>query len=229
MASIRDTFERIAPSYDRVNGILTFSLVKKYRRKLVYAIKPRAQLRVLDLCAGTLECTLEVLRQFPDASVVAVDFSGAMLERGLKKIPSPKFSQVSTICSDVLKINLPKNSFDVIICAWGIRNLEDKDLILQKAREWLSPGGQLIVLDIFKPNKFLKKCFFNSIGMHLVPLIGGFFAGDRAAYSYLIRSINENLSAEEFAALLTQEGFTKITKQNLFFGTHSLFGCINSG
>ena len=57
-STVAELFSRIAPHYDRLNHLLSLSRDKKWRRKMIDAITPRLSLRVVDLCAGTLDSTV---------------------------------------------------------------------------------------------------------------------------------------------------------------------------
>lgn len=206
-ASVQQHFARIAHAYDRANAVLSLMRDRAWRRRLIDAIARAPAPRILDLCAGTLECTLAALARFPDATVTAVDFSREMLALGEAKLPQAARPRVDIRCADALAIGFPPSSFDAVLCAWGIRNLADKEGIVRRIRGWLRPMGQLLVLDFFRPTQPLEKALFSLFGEHLVPAIGGVITGDAAAYRYLVRSIREGQCVGEFAGFLGQCGF----------------------
>ncbi|MES1228099.1 MAG: class I SAM-dependent methyltransferase, partial [Armatimonadota bacterium] len=51
--AVRRMFAEIAPSYDRVNGLLSFNLHHKWRASAVAAIDIKPGDMVLDICCGT--------------------------------------------------------------------------------------------------------------------------------------------------------------------------------
>ena len=124
MASpLADHFARFAPSYDRVNHILSLGLDLHWRARLLRVIASRPALRILDLCAGTLSCTREVLRRFADAEVTAVDFCRPMLDLGLAHLPESLRARMAPICADALELELEPHSFEVVICSCAMRHL----------------------------------------------------------------------------------------------------------
>lgn len=221
-ANIADLFSRIAPSYDKLNHLLSFSRDKKWRQKMVDAITPRLSLRVVDLCAGTLDCTIAVLRRFPQAEIVAADFSQNMLDQGLAKVPHVFQNHVHIHCLDVLELDLPQRSVDVVVCAYGMRNIPDQAGILKKIQGWLAPDGELIILEFFKPKGRMARLFSNTYSKYVLPMVGGFVSGDSGAYKYLHSSIQEFYSLSAYRALLAQCGFHVVSDEDLSCGVTSL-------
>ncbi len=219
---IADLFSRIAPSYDKLNHLLSFSRDKAWRKKMIDAITPRLSLRVVDLCAGTMDCTVALLRKFPQAEVAAVDFSQEMLDQGFAKVPHVFQNHVSIQCMDVLQMELPPRSVDVVLCAYGMRNIPDQAAILKKIQGWLAPDGELIVLEFFNPRSRMARLFSNTYSKYILPTVGGLISGDSSAYKYLHNSIQEFYSLSAYRALLSQCGFQVVSTEDLTGGITSL-------
>src|SRR5215207_8186340 len=83
---IAGMFDAIAPRYDLLNRVLSAGLDQRWRQQAVTAIRLGPSARVLDLCTGTADLAVAAARRHTDASVVGVDFSGAMLRCGLSKV-----------------------------------------------------------------------------------------------------------------------------------------------
>ncbi len=221
-SSIADHFARFAPSYDRVNHILSLGLDVRWCERLIAAVEQRPALRILDLCAGTLSCTREMLRRFPDAKVTAVDFCRPMLDLGLSKLPGSLSARVKIICTDVLQLDLVPASFDVVTCSCGMRHLSEQETMLKKIHEWLSPGGQFIILDFFRPTTILAKLFHATAGRYLLPIAGEFLKGFGPAYLNLYASIEHFLNRAEYERLLAAQSFSIRLSEDLNFGLVSL-------
>ncbi len=207
LPSLRETFARIAANYDRANTVLSFARDGSWRRRMIDRIAPLRAPRILDLCAGTLRCTRAALDRFPDARLTAVDFCKEMLEVGARTLSAEERARVDIICADILACDLPPHSFDVVMCAWGLRNVADRTRMIENIHRWLTPAGQLLVLDFFRPTTRLQKCVLGVCGARAIPLIGGLVGGDRAAYTYLARSIAETQSVHECADTIARHGF----------------------
>src|SRR6266536_4884058 len=87
--AVRAMFDRIAPSYDLLNRVMTLRVDQAWRRKLLRVLAPRAGETLLDLCAGTMDVADLARRRAPGLRVVAADFSFQMLARGVSKTGLP--------------------------------------------------------------------------------------------------------------------------------------------
>lgn len=203
--AVQELFESIAPTYDFLNHCLSFSIDKRWRDKAVEGLEGLRPNRILDLCAGTLDLTQKLLQKFPKQQVHAVDFSLAMLEAGSSKVEKSKNS--FRICADGHRLPFSDRSFEAVLCAFGIRNLEDRDKACGEIRRVLKPGGRLVVLEFFRPESFFPQLFHQTYGKYVLPRIGGAISKNRAAYEYLQNSIAEFLSVEEYCNLLKGHGF----------------------
>jgi demethylmenaquinone methyltransferase/2-methoxy-6-polyprenyl-1,4-benzoquinol methylase len=118
-------FDQIAPRYDLLNHVISCNIdriwwwraARTFRRVLA---QPDAQ--VLDLCCGTGDMTLALLRLRPKNGrpVLAADFAHQMLLRG-----SAKFASKGAIAveADALHLPLATGSLDLLTSACGFRNL----------------------------------------------------------------------------------------------------------
>ncbi len=215
-------FAQFAPSYDRVNHILSLGLDVRWRACLLAAIDRRPAPRILDLCAGTLSCTREVLRRFVDAKVTAVDFCRPMLDHGLAQLPHLPSTRVATICADALQLDLSPESFDVVICSCAMRHIPQQEILLQKIHSWLSPGGQLVIFDFFRPTTVFAKVFHATAGRYLLPLAGELLKGFGPAYLHLHASIDRFVSRADYEKLLATQSFGIQRAEDLTFGIVSL-------
>ena len=83
---IAGMFDAIAPRYDLLNRVLSAGLDRRWRDRAVDALELAQGARVLDLCTGTADLAIATVRRVPGATVVGVDFAGAMLRLGLSKV-----------------------------------------------------------------------------------------------------------------------------------------------
>ena len=95
--AVQSMFNGIAPRYDLLNHVLSANVDRIWWRRTARVFAPilrNPDSAVLDLCCGTGDMTLALLRLRPanGKPVVALDFSHEMLERAKEKFASPEFS-----------------------------------------------------------------------------------------------------------------------------------------
>jgi ubiquinone/menaquinone biosynthesis methyltransferase len=221
---IRRMFDRIAPSYDRLNHLLTFNIDRRWRRRAATALALPKVPRILDLCAGTLDLTAELTRTYPTGLAVALDFSLPMLLAGAPKA-GPR---TGAVCADALALPFAEATFDAVLCAFGVRNLASLELGLGEIRRVLRPGGQLAVLEFFRPERAWSRGLQQMYNRRVVPWVGGALSGDRSAYHYLGGSIAAFASAQEFQELLAFQGFEPRAPRPLFLGVATLLTAVRT-
>jgi demethylmenaquinone methyltransferase/2-methoxy-6-polyprenyl-1,4-benzoquinol methylase len=218
---VQAMFDRIAGGYDRANRLMSLWTDVGWRRRAVAGLLPHDggdAPRVLDLCAGTLDSSLEIHRQFPHAHVVAGDFAVRMLEHGKRKLRGAAAEHIETRPMDAHRLPLPDADVDAIFCAFGIRNLSDlHQATLEQARV-LRPGGRLVVLEFFRPTTAFTRTFHAVMGRSVLPVVGGLATGDFAAYTYLPRSISTFDTVERYGDRLRAAGFGDVQVQPLTRG-----------
>lgn len=220
--NIHTMFSEIAPTYDKMNRWLSFSRDKQWRTRAAAAITNTLDLRCLDLCAGTLDMTVAILRRLPHANITAVDFSGPMLKLGVEKVPHVFRAQVDIREEDALHLSLPDHSVDTVVCAFGMRNLPDQARALEQIYRVLAPGGELILLEFFQPETRSAKFFARTYGRYGIPLLGNLLSHHKTAYRYLRDSTAAYYPLSAYRALLRQHHFTIRHVEQLSRGVASL-------
>ncbi|MBL7686063.1 MAG: bifunctional demethylmenaquinone methyltransferase/2-methoxy-6-polyprenyl-1,4-benzoquinol methylase UbiE [Deltaproteobacteria bacterium] len=213
--TIRDMFNRIAPRYDLLNRALSVRIDQSWRKKAVAYLPSNSPLKILDLCAGTLDLTLEVLKQRPHAEVTALDFSEAMLMAGKPKIPEDKKKQVTLQVGDAMQLPFESESFHGALCGFGIRNVVDNDQALKELFRILKPQGRVIILEFFRPLHWQAKLFHSTYGKWVLPRLGGWISKDPEAYQYLFDSIQRYDSEHEFCQRVSNAGFKLLVSRPL--------------
>ncbi len=202
-------FTDIAAIYDRLNHVFSLGRDRRWRRLAAARVK-EAPRRILDLATGTGDFAFALARRFPDAEILGLDLTPAMLEKAVEKNTSPKITFQE---GDAMTLPLPSApDFDLVACAFGFRNIPDKRRALAEARRVLKPGGRLLALEFFRPTSRLLGAF-TMLWLRLFTLI--FARSRRSAYNYLRESMKSTLTAQEFIALVQAEGF--ILESRAFF------------
>jgi demethylmenaquinone methyltransferase / 2-methoxy-6-polyprenyl-1,4-benzoquinol methylase len=218
---VQQMFDRIAHGYDRANRWMSLGTDVRWRRRAVAELATNdgiAPEHVLDLCAGTLDSSLEIHHQFPDARVTAGDFAAEMLERGRAKLDESAARRIEPVQMDAHTLPLGDDSVDAIFCAFGVRNLSDLPRATAEQHRCLRPGGRLVVLEFFRPHRMLPRAMHALYNRTVLPLVGWAATGDLEAYRYLPRSIGLFETAPAYAQLLGEAGFTDVEVRPLTFG-----------
>jgi len=214
-AYVREMFTAIAPTYDRLNRIISLRLDQRWRR---YAVGRLGWERVpegmyLDLCAGTLDfgATLARQRGF-GGRIVGADFVQRMLRLGRGKSP-----RLAPVTADALSLPFPDRAFDGAMVGWGVRNLMDLDAGLREAARVLKPGARLVILEMtLPPNPRLRRVF-QFYFRRVLPWIGRVISKHTSAYTWLPESTQVFPGPRELAQRMEREGFSSVTYK-LFLG-----------
>jgi demethylmenaquinone methyltransferase/2-methoxy-6-polyprenyl-1,4-benzoquinol methylase len=212
---VREMFTAIAPTYDRVNRIISFRLDQLWRR---YAVRrlgwERAPRGVyLDLCAGTMDFGATLARQAGfRGRVVGADFAPAMLRLG-----RAKSDRLAPVTSDALDLPFPPAAFDGAMIGWGLRNLVDLDAGLAEAARVVKPGARLVVLDMTLPPRPLLRRVYQLYFRRILPWIGRRISKHTTAYLWLPESTQTFPSPRELARRMEQQGFRDVGYR-LFLG-----------
>ncbi len=218
-AEIRRMFASIVPRYDLINRLLSFRRDVYWRRAAVtHGQIPRGG-RGLDLCAGTADVALEVIRQVPEAQVVAVDNCEPMLVRGLVKARRAGVpDQVRFVAAPAEWLPFHDETFDGVFVAFGIRNVADRRRGLGEMARVLRPGGRAVILEFSTPSVPVFRSLFHFYSHRIMPWIGGLLSGNRAAYEYLPTSVDGFPSPEGLQALMEETGFFEVSYVPLTMG-----------
>ncbi len=212
----RAMFERIAPTYDTLNKLMTFGIDRRWRKRATLALRGTAG-PVLDLCAGTLDLSALLEQELPGEHIVACDYSANMLESGKGKV-----KRTERVVGDALALPFADASFGAVICGFGMRNLADLRKGLREVRRVLRPGGTFVTLELFAPELMRTRALHRAALKRALPVLGAVVAGDRGAYAYLAESIEGFVTHAQYAALLREEGFGDVTTDALTLGVAAI-------
>ena len=219
----REMFTSIAPRYDFLNRLLSVGQDKYWRQRAIDLLDPMGNERILDVATGTGDMVIEVAKRNLSVQIFGIDFSQRMLDLGRIKIARNGYNQaVSLQIGSGECLPFADESFDGVICAFGIRNFADVQLGLREFFRVLKPGGRVVVLEFSIPqNQFLKTAYewyFNLI----LPKIGNIISGHLNAYSYLPESVANFPSQKKFIKWIEKIGFKKVSFSELTFGIVSI-------
>jgi demethylmenaquinone methyltransferase/2-methoxy-6-polyprenyl-1,4-benzoquinol methylase len=210
---VQEMFTKIARRYDLMNRLMTGGQDVRWRKRVVELARLRSNSSLLDLGTGTGDLAREALTQFPQARVIAADFTLEMMRVG-KQHGALNFST-----ADALHLPFDEGSYDAVVSGFLMRNVIDLQKALQEQYRVLRKGGRMVILDTTRPKKNNLSPFI-WLHMHFViPTLGGLLTGEKDAYRYLPETTEGFVTAEEMASRMAAVGFKKLDFQRYMFGT----------
>src|SRR5215470_13851145 len=136
-------FDAIAGRYDFLNHLLSAGIDRGWRKRAIRSLQLTGNEHLLDLCTGTGDLAIAAVRAQPSAArVVGVDFAGAMLRVGDRKLREGRLSgRITMVQGDAACIPIADRTIDAVTIGFGIRNVEDMDAVCAELRRVLKPGG----------------------------------------------------------------------------------------
>jgi demethylmenaquinone methyltransferase/2-methoxy-6-polyprenyl-1,4-benzoquinol methylase len=225
-------FDAIASRYDLLNRLLSAGIDRRWRRQMVEALQLTGRETVIDVCTGTADVALELRRsQGREAPlrVLGVDFAGAMLGQGLRKVhASGEEGHIVLVRGDATRLPARDGGADAATVAFGVRNVESTVQACRELARVLREGGRLAILEFSVPRlpglTTLYLWYFN----HVLPLVGRLVSGHTGAYSYLPASVGAFPPPSEFVTLLERVGFAQVRAVPLSFGIVYLYTGVRS-
>ena len=211
-------FDRIAPRYDLLNKMLSLRIDRTWRKRVVKMAVALAPENILDVACGTADLTLALHKRLPTAKFTGLDLSGQMIEIAKKKT---EHIGCEFIHSGVEQMPIADGAFDLVTCAFGVRNFEDLPRGISEMSRILRPGGSMLILELSRARNPLFKFYFK----HILPAIGGLISGDRKAYEYLPASVSEFPSKEKFADILRGQNLVDIQTKSLTGSIVTIYKC----
>lgn len=222
---IEQMFNDIAPSYDRLNHLMSLGIDNIWRKKALKEIVDGTQQQILDVACGTGDSTIAIAKAMePGGRVTGIDISAGMMEPLMRKAAHEGVhDRIKLLKADALQMPFEADTFHRVTCAFGIRNFEDRKKGLAEFLRVLKPGGRAVILELGIPDKPFIKTLYDIYFRHILPLIGGIISGNRAAYRYLPESVYAFPRPETFCAMMERAGFHNVRHRNFTFGLCRLF------
>ena len=223
--AVQRMFDEIAPRYDLLNHTLSLSIDRLWWRRTARTfahVLQRPEALIIDLCAGTGDMSAALrraaIRERGLPRIVGIDFSHSMLTHGLEKFER---CDVAPVEADALRMPLPSGAADLVVSAFGFRNIANYDQALREIHRVLKPGGEVGILDFSEPRGAfgsLYRVYFQRV----LPRIGAWISGVRSAYEYLPASVKRFPAPEVLVDRMQQLGFESVAWKPYSFGIAGL-------
>jgi demethylmenaquinone methyltransferase/2-methoxy-6-polyprenyl-1,4-benzoquinol methylase len=221
-------FGEIAPWYDFLNHLLSLNIDQRWRRRTARLVPPGPAEAgpILDLCTGTGDLALTYDRAANGTvPIYAADFCQEMLVRALRKANEAAASgRIHFVEADAQALPFPSDTFQLVMIAFGLRNVTDTDAGLAEMVRVARPGGRIAILEFSKPRHWLFGRLYRWYFRYALPLIGQILCRNtQSAYRYLPESVLKFPDYEELVAKLQAHGLTAVKYEPFTFGVATLY------
>lgn len=221
---IRTMFNRIAPSYDMLNHLLSLGIDRRWRRRVVGLLGRDNPHRVLDMATGTGDMAIAIARKVKGVAVTGADLSPQMLEVARTKINKCALtSRISLCTAQAEKMPFDDGSFDAATVAFGVRNFQDIPKGLEEFARVLQRAGKLYILEFSTPRNKIFGALYRFYFHRVLPFVGGVLSKDMHAYRYLPESVDEFPDVDSFMEMINHAGFKTSKPIPLTFGVAYIY------
>ncbi len=213
---VTQMFDLLAPTYDKLNGILSLGIDEYWRREALSVLKKYPHSHILDIATGTGDFAILANKILQPDKITAVDISDGMMAVGKEKVKTKGFENIISFKNlDCANMTFPDNNFDAAISAFGVRNFEDIDKSFSEVLRVLKPGGVFMFIELTTPEKPPMKELYQFYTKNIMPLLSGIFATEQRAYEYLPNSIGAFPQGRKMMLILKKNGFRNIRLRRL--------------
>ena len=234
---VRGVFERVAPSYDVMNDLMSAGVHRLWKDYFVSKVGVFAGMTHLDVAGGTGDIAFRVLRALQRTEreaeldgqvldektrgeVIVSDINPAMLEEGVKRATQRglRQDQLRWLEGNAEKLPVEDGSVDVYTIAFGLRNVTNTKAAVADAYRCLKPGGKYMILEFSHVENDVLRSVYDFYSFNVIPKLGEVVARDRGSYQYLVESIRKFPRQEQLKEMMQDVGFKHVTYENLTGG-----------
>lgn len=209
-------FDRNAKHYDAITQWLSLGSGRWHRAQVLKNAGVNASTSMLDVACGTGMVTRAAQDMVgPKGSVIGLDASLGMLReakvQGCKRL-------LHGMAED---LPFPDNTFDLITMGYALRHVVDLNVVFAEYFRTLKPGGQVVLMEIARPESRLSLAFAKLYMKKLVPTLAGMGAKNQSANTlmrYYWDTIEHCVPMPVITDALAQAGFVDIGVTRLFGG-----------
>ncbi|OGS44676.1 MAG: hypothetical protein A3K76_02500 [Euryarchaeota archaeon RBG_13_57_23] len=139
---LMDAMEEVGPYYERVNWLITFGMVDRWRKKV--AALAKSEDTVLEIGSGPGNFT----KHLSSKSVFALEPSPELSRAAVKDVDPERVSFLRGVGEE---IPLMAGSVDKVFCVFSFRDFFDKERSMGEMHRVLKEGGEAFVVDMAKP------------------------------------------------------------------------------
>ncbi|MFN8574824.1 MAG: ubiquinone/menaquinone biosynthesis methyltransferase [Gemmatimonadaceae bacterium] len=219
-AFVTPMFDVIAPRYDQFTRRFSFGMDRRWKSAVltqaIAALPAGGQ--AVDVACGTGDLAYAMAAARPGATVTGIDLSARMIDEAERRPERPQCPNVSFAVGDLMQLQLPDASADVVTAGYALRNVPDWQGGLRELARVLRPGGCLLTLDFYRPSLAPWRALYLGYLRAAGDVVGWWWHGRPVVYGYIARSIAAFCSWQEFRAALNECGFSDVRVERYLGG-----------
>lgn len=200
-------FNDLSETY-ATNEYASFYTTNYMRRRLIKKVESFENKSILDIMSGKGE-NLKYISKHINTDITTIDFSSKMNEAARLNHRNEKIHQIE---GDFFEINHKQESFDIVLCSFGIKTIEPEKLnsFAKKINHLLKPNGEVFILEIVKPKKTFN---FKIAAIYLDIIVPKIFGNQ---FKTLFRYMSQHVSMNDLKLNLINEKIKIIEHKRTF-------------
>ena len=194
MSATDDAKKRAAATYNAAADFYDYptnTFWERYGRRTIERLALMEGARVLDVCCGSGASAIPAAQAVgPDGSVVGVDLAENLLKLARTKAGQLALTNIEFRPGDLTALPFADDSFDVVVCVFGIFFVPDMESAVRELRRVLRSGGRLAITTwgprFFEP---VNSAFWDSVRNVRPELYKGFNPWDRICEVDAVRAL----------------------------------------
>jgi demethylmenaquinone methyltransferase/2-methoxy-6-polyprenyl-1,4-benzoquinol methylase len=208
-AQMAAMFDDVAPTYDRLNTVMTLGSDVRWRRRAVEETHARLGDSVIDVCCGTGKLAAMVAdRVGPFGRVEGVDLSDAMIQLATEHFHA--LVQAHFNVANAMELPFEDATFDAATIGFGLRNLPDFEDGFREMARVVRPGGRVVCLELSLPRRRSIARLYHAVFRRTAPLAARLLRGPQTAYTYLPQSLDGFPAPEQLSDAMRTAGLTDV-------------------
>ena len=211
--NLMDAMEEVGPYYDRVNWLITFGMVDRWRKRVAEIAEPDDT--VLEIGSGPGNFT----KHLSSKKILCLEPSSELVADSRKLLDSERVVLLRGVGEQV---PLASSSVDKVFCVFSFRDFFDKRAGTEEMHRVLKSGGEVVIVDMAKPQPGPLARMLEFHVKHMVPPLTRVAVPavarqrwSRDPYLTLLETYDAYGSVKVYEKLLSDAGFTDVSTEFL--------------